>query len=688
MVFGSGNKFRIRRSQSKASYLASRRDRERIVPDSDTGSYKRTISPNGHVITSESYAETRINSSRETVWPLNRTHPKETTILKNNNNANILRRASMNDKSLKIDEKEQDLKKPQLALPDVLPVNAKLINPRYHSRPSHLSLAPIDHHGEDFKKSPHSPPKSPFTPLRHTNLSSPPISEIHCETPKIHKRISPDMKTPSPKLQTPSPKLKTPSPKLKTPSPKLQTPSPKLQSPEEPKSFTPELRLSDTYKLLQQQLPEQIEVPRPPETKPPQIKPSLSPTSKTSRRTSPLSTASSTPLKTSPLSSPSLSPVSPVRSPVESPPASPKHQQHPKVIEGLQLMQRTEVVLRVNACTTDASSQTEKEEMPPTPLPTRKKLQEEIDCEKLSEDFVSQLPTADRLKDILVQGPDHKKPTDYVTGLFRLEVTSRPRNANSPFSRSRANTPSSSPPPTSNILSTIKSESTSAVPTIEPVSPLSATSPYFTTSEPKARFLTRYSQDMNHLNVVKDTKDLSQKKEELVSRLDRKLEVLRGEQLVVSEECRINDELGENVENHVGKQARPHETAKFRLHVEEVGKITSLLLGLSGRLARAENALMTMPEDHPERRILESKRDKLLEQLEEAKKLKESIDKRSLSVSNILYKYLNSEEYADYDHFINMKAKLIMDSKEIADKIKLGEEQLVALKETLIIAES
>ena len=86
-------------------------------------------------------------------------------------------------------------------------------------------------------------------------------------------------------------------------------------------------------------------------------------------------------------------------------------------------------------------------------------------------------------------------------------------------------------------------------------------------------------------------------------------------------------------------------------------------------------------------RMLETKRDKLVEQLEEAKKLKESIDKRSVSVSSILYKYLNTEEYADYDHFINMKAKLIMDTKEIADKIKLGEEQLAALKDTLFIGD-
>lgn len=86
-----------------------------------------------------------------------------------------------------------------------------------------------------------------------------------------------------------------------------------------------------------------------------------------------------------------------------------------------------------------------------------------------------------------------------------------------------------------------------------------------------------------------------------MNRLDRKLEVLRGEQVVVTDECKINDELGENVETHINRVARPHEVAKFRLHVEEVGKITSLLLGLSGRLARAENALMGMVDDHPEK---------------------------------------------------------------------------------------
>ena len=84
-------------------------------------------------------------------------------------------------------------------------------------------------------------------------------------------------------------------------------------------------------------------------------------------------------------------------------------------------------------------------------------------------------------------------------------------------------------------------------------------------------------------------------------RLDKKVVVLRAEQEAVREEGELNEALGARVASRVSAVARPAEASKYRLHVEEVGKITSLLLGLSGRLARAENALYGMPSDHPER---------------------------------------------------------------------------------------
>lgn len=84
---------------------------------------------------------------------------------------------------------------------------------------------------------------------------------------------------------------------------------------------------------------------------------------------------------------------------------------------------------------------------------------------------------------------------------------------------------------------------------------------------------------------------------------------------------------------------------------------------------------------------METKSEKLLEQLDEAKHLKEDIDRRGTNLSKILQKSLTDEEFSDYDYFINTKAKLIVDSREIADKIKLGEEQLNALKDTLVHSE-
>ena len=82
-------------------------------------------------------------------------------------------------------------------------------------------------------------------------------------------------------------------------------------------------------------------------------------------------------------------------------------------------------------------------------------------------------------------------------------------------------------------------------------------------------------------------------------------------------------------------------------------------------------------------KLLESKRSKLASQLDEAKSLKESIDRRSAAVSGFLHGYLGAEQFADYEHFVKMKAKLIMDAREVADKIKLGEEQLRALRESM-----
>ena len=79
---------------------------------------------------------------------------------------------------------------------------------------------------------------------------------------------------------------------------------------------------------------------------------------------------------------------------------------------------------------------------------------------------------------------------------------------------------------------------------------------------------------------------------------------------------------------------------------------------------------------------LRVKRDKLAEQLDEAKKLKANIDKRSSTVLSMLRKYLSDQVLADYDKFIKAKARLIMESRQINDKMASSQEQKTILKET------
>ena len=453
------------RSQSKASYLGSRRDQ---IPDSDNmGIYKRIISTNDIIH----------DSTNDKIWPL-----KSNKDLPNNNNiTNILRRASMIDTQKKKSllqsppDDREDLKKNQMVLPDVLPVNEKFLPPgskivnnssqqnfQNYTDESTVSKSPT-------KSPPSSPPKSPsrnspYAPLRNTNLSSSPM-----RAPSL--RISPQVNPPSPQYISPpvssplriyppqrnvngntcvsapqkSPEGRTPSLnassegrpmslnlqqvaitdfKHVTPPPLLQTASstsakqlvPCVAQKQSLQSLATDLAF-DSY-LPRNTSPTSPSYPKSSPTKPssppftsstsisktctPEIKPVLSPNLSNKvtpiKASQPMSSSTSTPVRASP--SPPHSPKSVTLSAISAT-QNFKDLECPKVIEGLQLIQRTEVILRVNTTTSDASSQTEKEELPPTPLPTRRKLQEEIECEKLSQDFVNQLPVTDRLKGLL-----------------------------------------------------------------------------------------------------------------------------------------------------------------------------------------------------------------------------------------------------------------------------------------------
>ncbi|KAF4079313.1 hypothetical protein AMELA_G00191800 [Ameiurus melas] len=222
---------------------------------------------------------------------------------------------------------------------------------------------------------------------------------------------------------------------------------------------------------------------------------------------------------------------------------------------------------------------------------------------------------------------------------------------------------------------------------------LVTSSAYYSTSAPKAELLIKMK-DMQEQSVELESEEeleeendteLANKKHELIESLSKKLQVLREARESLQEDMQDNNALGEEVETTVQAVCKPNELEKFRMFVGDLDKVVSLLLSLSGRLARVENALNSLEEDAPleERHTLMEKRKLLIRQHDDAKELKDNLDRRERVVYDILASYLQEESLADYEHFVKMKSALIIEQRKLEDKIKLGEEQLNCLMDSL-----
>ncbi|XP_012999892.2 protein Shroom2 [Cavia porcellus] len=219
---------------------------------------------------------------------------------------------------------------------------------------------------------------------------------------------------------------------------------------------------------------------------------------------------------------------------------------------------------------------------------------------------------------------------------------------------------------------------------------LATNSTYYSTSAPKAELLIKMKDLRQQQEPEEDPgsdldHDLSLKKQELVDSIGRKLQVLREARESLLADIQANNALGEEVEAIAKDVCKPNEFDKFRMFVGDLDKVVNLLLSLSGRLARVENALNNL-EDSPspgDRQSLMEKQRVLIQQHEDAKELKENLDRRERIVFDILAAYLNEESLADYEHFVKMKSALIIEQRELEDKIHLGEEQLKCLLDSL-----
>lgn len=84
--------------------------------------------------------------------------------------------------------------------------------------------------------------------------------------------------------------------------------------------------------------------------------------------------------------------------------------------------------------------------------------------------------------------------------------------------------------------------------------------------------------------------------QELIESISRKLRVLQDARESLLEDIRANSVLGDEVEAIAKDVCKPNEFDKFRMFIGDLDKVVNLLLSLSGRLARVENALNNLDD--------------------------------------------------------------------------------------------
>lgn len=71
-----------------------------------------------------------------------------------------------------------------------------------------------------------------------------------------------------------------------------------------------------------------------------------------------------------------------------------------------------------------------------------------------------------------------------------------------------------------------------------------------------------------------------------------------------------------------------------------------------------------------------------MEQQGDADVLKRELEERENAIQVLITNIFSTEFDMDWQYFVQMKVKLVQDSREIEDNIKLGQEQIDALRKS------
>lgn len=198
------------------------------------------------------------------------------------------------------------------------------------------------------------------------------------------------------------------------------------------------------------------------------------------------------------------------------------------------------------------------------------------------------------------------------------------------------------------------------------------------------------SDQRKETDLDEEEKDVNTRKVELCEALRSSVAALQREKEALSDELRRHRVLEANIETLVQEKLKTNERNKYSMFIGDLEKIVNLLLSLCSRMSRIDRSLLVLQRDEltvedaaEEKENLLHKRSLLLRQTDDARELKENLDRRQRVVQSILSGYLSDPQLQDYRRFVSAKPSLLIRQRHLDDLIRQGEEQLTRLAETL-----
>ncbi|XP_068609036.1 protein Shroom3 [Brachionichthys hirsutus] len=187
-----------------------------------------------------------------------------------------------------------------------------------------------------------------------------------------------------------------------------------------------------------------------------------------------------------------------------------------------------------------------------------------------------------------------------------------------------------------------------------------------------------------------DEEDLQTKQAALCEALRCSVAALQQEKEALGEEQRRHQALGASIEALVQERLKPNERDKFNMFIGDLERIVNLLLSLCSRLSRIDKSLLALEREElmqgdtaGDMDSLHQKRFLLLRQTDDARELKENLDRRQQVVHAILSGYLTAPQLRDYRHYVCARPSLLIRQRHLDNLIRQGEEQLSRLAESL-----